>query len=203
MINYDTLPFKVFHQVLMDEEANLHLLGIKDLKEAKKEWDAIKEEWVQRHPSPEQRDVLQAYKNAMTRSIELSKLIAALKYMAIFTDVDPEKQKEVFKEARIRWNDDPLKRLEALNKMLKKAQTEKQIHDARYEKLVKEVKEAKEQEKKIEKKMSIADINKSIASLEMAGFSIDNYETLTCGKYDAMSAILRAQNEKLKQNGNR
>ena len=88
-----------------------------------------------------------------------------------------------------------------MNRMLSKARDEQQIFDARHQKLEQEILEKRKSLKASEKVMTIADINKSIASLEMAGFTIENYEALTCGKYDAMSVALRDQNQRMSKNG--
>ena len=192
MLEYDTLPIKTFVKILHDEN-NIHLLGTGSDKE---EWERIKGEWEERNPGKDGIRLTSAYKKVLFQSIKLNKELLLLKLL-IQGESD---QKEMFKAAGIRYHEDPVKRYEHLDREISKSSQKLQIYKAQYDQVEKEIRESNQNQER--NKPSISDINRAIASLELSGFTIENYETLTCGKYDAMTAIQaeRARKSK-KKNG--
>jgi hypothetical protein len=188
IVEYDTMPFKVFFKILKDEEKNLHLLGIEDLEEAKEVWKSIKEDWQERHPSKNTSKLLSAYKKVLLESIAIKRDVALFQYLMGYDgDVKP-----LYEKLKIKYHDNPLERFEYLSQQIEKSKTKLEIFDAR----LKEVEKECEEDKVESKGMDFSDLNKSIASLELHGFAIENYENLTCGKYDAITEIIREKAKK-------
>lgn len=185
-IDYDTLPIKIFFKILKDQENNLHLLGIKDLKEAKKVWEGIKNEFQERHPSKDSRDLVEAQRKVVKNYVELNKLFLLLE-ISIKTISD---KKVFFEKAKYKYIEDENVRAEKLISEINKKKTTFEIFDARLKKLEKDLEENRVDED-IDADVSLSILNESIASLELLGFTIENYQTLTCGKYDAMSKVLK------------
>ncbi len=188
MIEYDTMPFKVFFKILKDQESNLHLLGIEDLEEAKKVWEGIKEEWQERHPNKNTSKLLSAYKKVLLESVSIKRDVALFQYiMGAKGDLKP-----LYEELDIKYHDNEADRYKYLLEQIEKSKSKLEIFDARLKLVEKECEESK-QDSEV---MGFADLNKSIASLELHGFSIENYENLTCGKYDAITELIREKAKK-------
>jgi 2',3'-cyclic-nucleotide 2'-phosphodiesterase (5'-nucleotidase family) len=179
MTDYDTLPIKTFYKILSDE-TKLKELGIED-----KVWEEIKDEWRERHPSGEGIELNSALKKVMLENIELNKRIYVLRLASNYQgDI-----KELYKVAKLRFVEDPDQRYKNLIKEIEKSKSKTEIFEARFSKIQEQIKESKK--KDAGRKIKLKDINASIASLELHGFTIDNYEQLTCGKYDAITKIIK------------
>ena len=98
--------------------------------------------------------------------------------------IDDEKAKEVFKEIRVAWDDGFDKRAQRLKRLLNK-------HSEMAKKHARKVKELEEGDGEEVKEFTIDDFNQAIASLELVGFSIEDYEKLTLAKYEAISKTVK------------
>jgi hypothetical protein len=189
---YDTMPFKVFFKILRDIDS-IHLLGIENKEEALKVWERIKEEWNEKHPSPDSKRLLDAYKKVLYESVKANQQITIINFLNGY-DGD---HKHFFEKYGFKWIEEEDKRIDYLLNQASKHKQKCELYEAQLLKLQKEAED--NQESEVENSdNTLAVLNKSIASLEMHGFTIENYENLTCGKYDAITEVIK---EKARQNG--
>ena len=170
---YDTLPFKIFYKLLSDE-TNLSPLGYSDEIKSRKVWSSIKEEWKRKHPSAKEKTLTAAQIKVLKEVIEMNRTVAFLRFALNYSG----DQEKLYKELGFKWIEDETVRIETCLNTIEKAKVKKGIFENRLIKL----REDLEKEDRRKETQSLADINKSIASLELNGFTIQNYEELTCGK---------------------
>ena len=178
---YDTLPFKTFYKLLQDD-TNLSALGIPDKKESRKVWKNIKQEWQELNPSVKNQQLTSAYIKIAKETARMKKDLAFLK----FTLNSSTPQRELYEELGYEWIEDDFERVQATIDQIEKAKGKMEIFTERFKKLEKDL----EEDSKNQDAQCISDINAGIASLEMAGATIPNYEKLTCGQYDALTKVI-------------
>ncbi len=110
----------------------------------------------------------------------------------------PEKERELFKELKIKWDDDSTKRFERLAASIEKRTTKLEIFEAKYSQLEEEIEQ--ERASKQNKEIDTAGINEVIASLSLYGFPIHDFESLTCGQYDAYTKVAAKNANERKNN---
>lgn len=191
-MDYDTFPFKLFYKILKDE-SNLSLIG-KSEEENGKIWEKVKNEYRQRHPSIKERKLLQAYKKVLQESIRTNRDITLMRYLL----TEPDNLKELYKELKIPFDDDVVKRLKFLEKEIDKGKQKLEIFNAQLKQIEEEIEEEKE-----ESELDIAKLNESIASLTLFGFPINDFESLTCGQYDAYSRVAQRKTAQQKNGSKR
>lgn len=177
-MDYDTFPFKLFYKILKDE-SNISLIG-KSKEENQRIWEDVKNEYRQRHPSVTERKLLQEYKKVLFESINTNRNIALMRYLL----TEPDNIEELYKELKIPFNNDVIERLKYLEKEIDKGKQKLEIHNAKLKQIEQEIEDDKD-----EKEIDIAKLNESIASLTLFGFPITDFESLTCGQYDAYSKV--------------
>ncbi|MBO0323460.1 hypothetical protein J0X14_14220 [Muricauda sp. CAU 1633] len=177
-MDYDTFPFKLFFRILQDE-GNVSLIG-KSKDENEKIWESIKAEYRERHPSPRERRLVQAYKKVLSESIRANRDITLLRYLL----TEPENLEQLYKELKIPWKPTVKERIEYLTLEIDKGKQKLEISNARLKLIEDEIEEARESEE-----INIAKLNEAIASLTLFGFPINDFEKLTCGQYDAYSKV--------------
>lgn len=177
-MDYDTFPFKLFYKILKDD-VNLSLIG-KSEKENEKIWEKVKNEYRKRHPSIKEKKLLSAYKKVLVESIRTNRDITLMRYLL----TEPENLEELYKELKIPFNKDVIERLKYLEKEIDKGKQKLEIFNAQLKQIEEEIDEEQE-----ESELDIAKLNESIASLTLFGFPINDFETLTCGQYDAYSKV--------------
>lgn len=185
MINYDRLPIKTFFQILQNEEENLYLLG--DVENVEDLWVSIKEEFQERHPSADSRRLVDAQKKVIRESAELNKIIVL--FHIVMNNEPGADLSNSYSIAKIKYIENHSDRLKDLETRVVKIETKLQIFQAKLEKIEKEIEETKESNISLDTTMS--ELNEAIATLELNGYTIDNYDTLTCGKYDAISKVTK------------
>lgn len=183
-MEYHQFPFVKLCRIFEDE-SKLKEYGI-----SKEDWEKIKEGFNKAHPSEEESVLLEAYKQSIKASIELNKSIAVMNYI-LNTDND---WKDYFDAANIKYTGDALKDGEYLKKLIEKSQTKSQVFEARLDKIQEELKKAKENNQS--KPLTTKQAYKALASLEKAGANIPDFETFTCGKYDAWNEVIKDSNKK-------
>ena len=67
-MEYDTLPFKTFYKILNDD-SQVELLGMGSKEKNEKTWESIKAQYKEKHPSPKERRLVDAYKKVLRESI--------------------------------------------------------------------------------------------------------------------------------------
>lgn len=177
-MDYDTFPFKLFYKILKDD-VNLSLIG-KSEKENEKIWEKVKNEYRKRHPSIKEKKLLSAYKKVLVESIRTNRDITLMRYLL----TEPENLEELYKELKIPFNKDVIEKLKYLEKEIDKGKQKLEIFNAQLKQIEEEIDEEQE-----ESELDIAKLNESIASLTLFGFPINDFETLTCGQYDAYSKV--------------
>lgn len=180
---YDTLPFKTFYKILSDE-SDLTPLGIENKEESEKVWKSIKEEWKARNPSARDTILANAHKKVLLETLKMNKDIAFLKFSLIY-DGD---MKQLCEDLGYKWAKDQAEQAKNTLASIEKAKIKRDIFGSKLKTLSQDMQKEKDMS---EGNTTLASINKSIASLEMNGFTIQNYETLTCGKYDAMTEVIK------------
>lgn len=177
-MEYDVFPFKLFYKILKDD-GNTSLIG-KSKEENKKIWDSIKTEYRERHPSPKERKLVSAYKKVLLESIRTNRDVTLMRYLL----TEPDNVEELYKELRIPFDPDVVKRLKFLEVEIDKGKQKVEMFNVE----LKQIEEAIEDERE-EGEIDIAKINEAIASLTLFGFPINDFEKLTCGQYDAYSKV--------------
>lgn len=178
---YETFPFLLFFR-LMDDEKLVSQSGISD-----EDWTEIKKKWVVMHEDWSKNELAMAKKNEIRYRARYNKLIF-LKERAALSEKGLE---ELFKAIKVRWEPTRGKRVAYLAKQIQKAKRLHEIHLARLEAVTKQ----KVEEVTEEKKFTVDDAYQCIASLELAGANIPDYEKLTLGKYDALNAAISKKNK--------
>ena len=107
------------------------------------------------------------------------------------------KIKEVCEIAGIKWIEDPQARFKYLSSEIKKAEKKAQrlSKDLGFEEDIEEEIQDPEEEKRMDT------IYDSIASLELYGFNIPDYDSLTVPKYIAMTRVANKQTQKAEEHG--
>lgn len=185
-MTYDTLPIKTLCKILQDESK------IEDYNITIEQWNDIKEQYNLAHPSQEDKAILDLYSKVMGQDVNANKYIILLKIIKQgATDL-----KGFFEAAKVRYTGDLEKDVAYLNKQISKSKQIATIEQERLRKLTEEIKERA----RISPPEPLTDkkINEALASMELAGFTIDNYDTITCGKYDAITQVL---SKKASKNG--
>ena len=174
MIDYNTFPLVKFFRILNDKS----LLG----EITPSDFKALEDEWEERHPTPETIKLVEAQKRVLLESIK-TKRDTTLFMLLLSYDKDP---KEFYEDAGVKYHEDPEERFKHLNKEISKAQLE-QLQES-----------IKENQKNNKIETSIVDIYEVLASFELAGISVGDYEEITLGRYDGLT---KAFDRKIKQNG--
>lgn len=177
-MEYDTFPFKLFYRILQDDE-NVSLIG-RSKEENQKIWENVKEEYRLRHPSIKERQLVSAYKKVLQESIRTNRDITLMQYLL----TEPDNLKELYKELRIPYSDDVVARLKFLETEIDKGKQKLEIFNAQLKQL-----EDEQKEEEGDSELDIQKINEAIASLTLFGFPINDFESLTCGQYDAYTKV--------------
>lgn len=186
-MDYDTFPFKLFYKILKDE-SNISLIG-KSKEDNERIWEKVKNEYRQRHPSVKERKLLQAYKKVLQESIRTNRDITLMRYLL----TEPDNIEELYRELKIPFSKDVVERLKYLEKEIDKGNQKLEIFNAQLKQIEQEIEEDQE-----ETELDIAKLNESIASLTLFGFPINDFETLTCGQYDAYSRVAQRKTSQQK-----
>jgi hypothetical protein len=190
-MEYDTLPFKTFFKILNDE-SKVGLLGLEGKKQNEKAWESIKAQYKEKHPSPKERRLVEAYKKVLRESIYANRDITLLMYLL----TEPENLKELYGELKIQWHDDLESRAKSLETNIDKCKQKLEIFNAKLKQIEEDIEDEQE-----EKDIDISKINEAIASLTLYGFPINDFEKLTCGQYDAYSKVAQKKASQAKKNG--
>ncbi len=183
-MDYHSFPFVKLCRIFQDESL------LKEYGISQEDWQRVKEGFLEAHPSEEETVLVDAYKAAVKSSIELNKNIAVMRYiLSINKDWKP-----YFEAANIKYTGNAEKDSKYLQKQIQKLETKAQVFEARLKKIQEEIKESKERNEN--KPITTKQAYKALAGLEKAGAHIPDFETFTCGKYDAWNEVIKEANKK-------
>lgn len=183
-MTYDTIPIKTLC-ILLDDENRIAEFGI-----GGEEWAKIKEEYTSKNPSREVDELMSEYSIMIKNEIEELKGMALIEFLSGFHgDAEP-----FFLVSGIKYTGDKEKDIQRLIDHIGKSGQKKKIHKSRCEQLAGNILEKRKNDPP--EPLNIAMVNESLASMEMAGANIPNYEKFTAGQYDAWNAILKKKNNK-------
>ncbi len=165
--------------ILLDDESKLE-----DCDVTKEEWESIKAEYMELHPTTENEVMMREYSAMIKNEVEEIKNLALLQFLLDF-DGDAE---DFFKAAGIKYTGDREQDYKHIEAQINKATQKRNIHKARCEKLGEQImeKRAKEQPKELK----LTEVYEALMAQRLAGVSIPDFETYTAGQYDAANAVL-------------
>ena len=169
-IKFEDFPIKIFFRLLrMDDAVGEKVLGRK--------WQRFKRLWEEGETSLEGDRLLEDQKRAMLPLMQAQKAMIALQW-AVHTRLDTE---ELFQEWNLPWSEDPKELVEGLIKFIENRTSRHQNNLIQLNATVEEAKQ---------KKPSEFTIDDSIATLNLAGFTITDPDILTIGQYRAMNKTI-------------
>ncbi len=173
--SFETIPAKLFIRLLSRNDA------VAERVVGKISWHKIKEKWLLSREDEKGSQLLEARRALLLETCKFNKIRILVQWLP---SIDEEKAKEVFDRIRIPWDDGFDKRAQRLKRLLNK-------HSEMAKKHSRKVKELEKPEEAESKEFTIDDFNEAIASLEMIGFNIEDYEKLTLAKYEAMNRTVK------------
>jgi len=153
----------------------------------KRKWDDLLRRWEEDDKSIESDRLLEDQIRAALSLAKTQKATTALKWLAV-TGTNP---KILFEQWKLPWREDPEELVKALTAYITK-------HNSQYENNLIMLQATIEQQKSAEddKHAEPFNIDDAIAGLNLAGFTINDPETLTIGQF-------RAMNKAISRNGGR
>ncbi len=151
------------------------------------DWEAIKTQWVNTHEDLTTDGYFRSKKDELKMRSRYNKLLFLRQRSAI----SQEGLKELYKNIGFKWHDDQKTREKYLDGQIMKAKKTQEIYDGQRKILEKQ----KIEEVTNQKKFGLVEALECIASLELAGASIPDYELLTLGKYDALNSVIQKRNK--------
>jgi len=182
MMDYDTFPMKRFFRILQNPDL------LEELKLSKDDFETLKEQWSERHPTAESTKLVEAHRKVIIEGIKIQRNIHLFQSLSTYNgDIE-----ELFEVIGMKYDADPTVRLEKLKKEIVKSEQKLKIFDAQRDIIEKEIKETQQD------RNDNVDINEVMASFELHGFTINDYETFPMGRYDAYTKLI---SKKEKANG--
>lgn len=172
-LKYDDFPLKLFWRLLMRPDA----VAIRVVGNEKK-WERFKQNWENDNSSIESENQLEQQKKVSLAFIQGQKAALTIKWLAL-TEQDPRPAIEAL---GYKWHEDPKQMIAYLNKIVNKSISKYENESAILEN--QKGTDDGEEGEKID-----FNIDEAIASLDMMGFTIDDHETITIGRYRAMSKV--------------
>ncbi|WP_431129761.1 hypothetical protein [Flagellimonas flava] len=185
----DEIPIKNL-VLIMEDDSNIHLLGQPTKVDNIKLWEKLQEDYQERNPSVELKQLIREHKKLLRESIEFNKNICLLNFLIGHEG----EEREFFEAAGIPYIEDPIKRMQHLKKQVDKSKQLIEIYTAKLKKREDEIKERRENT--TSNKLSIKQLNKSLAAMEMNGATIPDYSTFTYGQYEAWNEVLIEKSRK-------
>lgn len=171
----------MFFRIMEDESR------IKDYNVSEEDWERIKKQWVNTHEDLSTDSYFRSRKDELKMRSRYNKLL----FLRQRSGISQKGLKELYETIGLKWHDDQAQRDKYLESQIIKAKRTQQIYDGQRATLEKQ----KIEEVSKQKKFGLAEANECIASLELAGASIPDYEQLTLGKYDALNSVIKRRNK--------
>lgn len=182
-LKYSSFPLMKFWEIFKNEEL-LEPYGIK-----KEDWEKLKEEWMEKHPSPETHKIVEISRKIILEDIRLKQFLILVKVASVMD----EGIKDYYDVLGIKFHEKFEDRITHLNKNISKSKQKIEIFLAQRKKLQEEIqKNTPVQEKET------ASVNEILASFEIAGINIGNHEEMTLGRYDGLNSAFEKKARKLK-----
>ncbi len=178
-LKFDSFPVRLFFRLLSKDDA----LACRVLGENK--WNRFKIEWEERTPSITGDAVIQSQRKVFLSLVKMHLGITAFKWVQ-FTSKDV---KPIFLERGLPWDDDPIVLLEKLGNYIQKHAEQYENNLIGLNQTQKNRPEADEQ-----KKTDLRVIDEALASLNLAGFTIVDKNSLTIGEFLSMNTALEKRN---------
>lgn len=180
----DNIPLKTFC-ILLDDPTKCKSYGLSE-----EEWDSLRLEYQENNPTPEETVLLTAFRKVVRSSCQNSG------YSMILNVIYGIKEdwKPYFKAMNLKFQGDRDKDEKYLRLQIQKAKTKESINAAKLDKIEEDLIEAAKNRTKEE--FNIQKVNEAIASIELAGANIPDYDTLTLGKYNALGSMIKAKTVK-------
>lgn len=175
---FEDFPVKLFFRLLSCPK------GVPERFLGPGKWESLLTKWEEGEDSLENSRLLEDQKKTVLPLIKAQKAIVVLKWLS-HTNSDLE---EVLQSLNLPWDKDPEKLVEKLKNYIIK-------NNAQYENNLIQLKATQEQQRDSEN-VSDFSIEDAIASLNLAGFTVSDPNTLTIGRY-------RAMNKAIERNGRR
>lgn len=190
-MRYEDFPLVLFFRLMQrDIQVPYRLYG-------RGRWNNIVEKWQENRGEKVSEVMLEAKRKVLLETIQFNKISLLIHWLK----KDKPQAKEIFEKTRIKWSDDKAERDQTLSQLKIKAEEKLKIYEAQLARLQENEKKVVDDDEKKdvdddEEEFTEAKLNEAIASLELHGFDIPDYNSLTLGKYDAMTAIIRKRTEK-------
>ena len=178
---YDAFPFLKFFRIMEDESK------LKEHNVSEEDWEAIKTRWVNTHEDLSTDGYFKSKRDEFKMRNRYNKLL----FLKQRAGVSQKGLKELYEQIGFKWHEDQTQREKYLEQQLLKSKRTQQIYDGQRGTLEKQ----KVEELAKEKKFGLEEAHECIASLELAGASIPDYEKLTLGKYDALNSVIQKRNK--------
>ena len=156
-------------------------------------WGKIKSQWESDTEDDKGEVLLEAKKNLFLATIKVNKFTILVHWLKT-TKKDP---RPVYEEIGLKWHDDPKERAKQLDKLLSKESQKASIYKAKLDQL----KESIDDDDEDEGEFSMTKLYEAIASLELHGHSIPDYNKLSIGKYIGITRVIKEKIKKEKLNG--
>lgn len=169
---FEDFPLRLFFRLLRNDDraANLFL--------GEGRWQAMRDKWEESANSLEDDRMLEDQKKVVLPLIKAQKATLVLRW-AQFTSMDI---KPVFEELGLPWEDDPIALVERLDKYIKK-------NLSQYENNLIQLEATKKQAEDRSQHTDFS-IDDAIATLNLAGFTITDRDTLTIGEFRSMTKTM-------------
>lgn len=176
-MTYETFPFLTFFRIMEDESK------LKDYNVSPEDWEVIRNKWILLHEDWDN----DTYSKSKQRVLKHQSIYNKLLFLKERSSLSEKGLKELFEKIGRRWVEDSEKRNKQLEKDIAKNKKLHEIYSG-------EKKGIEQEKEEVSEKASLKTAMECIASLEMSGATIPDYETLTLGKYDALTHILKKKN---------
>lgn len=180
---YEVFPFVLFFRVMQDESL-LEKHGI-----SQEDWTEIKKSWINNHEDLEGDSFFGSKKDEFKSRARYNKLI----FLKERSMISQEGLEDLYKKIRLKFHPKRADREKYLDQQIQKSKKAQEIYDGLKTKLGAEKLKELEQESEA---FGVLQAYECLASLELAGASIPDYEAFTLGKYDAITAAIKKKNEK-------
>lgn len=163
----------------------------------RKAWEQIKRKWFLIREEDKGDQLLEAKRLFFIELSKYRKFYVLIQWLK--SNPSQQEAKSVYEEINLRWHDDEAYRVKQLQKALNKSKEMIKKHKRRVDELQPDDEDTETQEP-----FSLQDFNEALASLELvAGFTIDNYDTLPLGKYEAMNKVTKRRADARERSNNR
>jgi len=177
-LRYEDFPIKLFYHLLSGPERKAHLLL------GAEKWRKLLQKWEEDDDSLESTRLLEDQKKVALPLIKAQKMAIALRW-CVSTKLD---RKALFDESNIPYREDLSEQVAVLARYIEKLKSQ---HENNLIQL-----QATLEQQRTTGGGSDFTVDDAIATLNLAGFTINDPNTLTIGQYKAMNRTIQRKNGK-------